>query len=211
MKSRHATRSWVSLGCPRQRRRELAQQQARAGDVALVHLVAHRQPARDQRLQGNAAHFAQRPSERRPQDLADPAQPVEHLGIVAAEPHDLAEPLIDRAIGAVAEGLVLDHQERLASRSSCRSSDRPRHNHGWDGTRMSRPRLLVAASPRSLAHPSKTAMPMTAPRMGPHIRSHPIGGPACRIMRSASSAMACDAGTTSTRIGSPAMMRRSAS
>ncbi len=113
MKAQALDQLRVALGCPRQRRSKLAQQQARAGDIALVHLVAHRQPARDQRLQGDAARFAQRPSERRPQDLADPTQPVEHLGIVAAEPHDLAEPLIDRAIGSISESLVLDHQERL--------------------------------------------------------------------------------------------------
>ena len=35
------------LGRARQRRRKLAQQQARAGDVALMHLVAHGEPAGD--------------------------------------------------------------------------------------------------------------------------------------------------------------------
>ena len=79
-----------------------------------MHLVAHGEPARDQRLERHAAGFTDRASERGPQDLADPAQAVEHLGIVAAEPHHLAEALVDRAIGAVTERLVLDHHERLA-------------------------------------------------------------------------------------------------
>src|SRR5690348_8066937 len=54
-------------------------------------------------------------------------------------------------------------------------------------------------------------MPMTAPRIGPHIRSQPIGGPACRMTRSPRSGSACAAGITSIRTGSPARMRRNAS
>jgi hypothetical protein len=81
-----------------------------------MHLVAHREPARDQRLERDAARLTQRAAERRPEHLADPAQAVEHLGIVAAEPHHLAEALVDRAVGAIAERLVLDHHQRLAFR-----------------------------------------------------------------------------------------------
>src|ERR1044072_6984268 len=81
-----------------------------------MHLVAHREPARNQRLERHAAGFTDRASERRPEDLAGPAQAVEHLSIFAAEPHHLAEALVDRAIGAVTECLVLDHHQRLACR-----------------------------------------------------------------------------------------------
>ena len=79
-----------------------------------MHLVAHGQAARDQRLERYAAYFAQRAAERGPEHVADPAQAVEHLGVIAAEAHHLAEALVDRAIGAVPERLVLDHQQRLA-------------------------------------------------------------------------------------------------
>jgi hypothetical protein len=99
-----------------ERGRQLAQQQARAGDVALMHLVAHGQAAGDEGLERDAARVAQRAPERRAERLADPAQAVEHLGIIAAEPHDLAEAFVDRTIGAVPERPVLDHHERLALR-----------------------------------------------------------------------------------------------
>ena len=136
-------------------RRELAQQQARAGDVALMHLVAHGQPARDQRLERDAAGFAQRASERGPEHVADPAQAVEHLGVVAAEPHHLAEALVDRAIGAIAERLVLDHHQRLALRGQAgHRADRAKmvvgvEREGAGGGVLARPRRGRRPSPRT--------------------------------------------------------------
>src|SRR5438105_692769 len=54
-------------------------------------------------------------------------------------------------------------------------------------------------------------MPMMAPRIGPHMRSQPIGGPACRMWRAARPFGASPAGITSTRTGLPASNSRSAS
>ena len=79
-----------------------------------MHFVAHRQPARNQRLQRDAAAFAQRASERGPQHVADPAQASEYLGIIAAEPHDLAEALVERAVRSISEAPILHHEQRLA-------------------------------------------------------------------------------------------------
>ena len=69
-------------------------------------------PAGDQRLQGHAAARAQRLAERRAQHVAQPGQALQHLGVVAAEAHDLAEALVDGAVGAVAECAVLHHHHR---------------------------------------------------------------------------------------------------
>ena len=69
---------------------------------------------------------------------------------------------------------------RAGSALSCRSWARRRHIDGLARTGMRRPRPWLAASFRSLAQPSNTAMPMMAPRIGPHMRSQLIGGPACR-------------------------------
>ena len=91
---------------------KLAKQQAGAGDVALVHLVAGREPARHDALQGNAAAAPKGCAESRPEDLRDPAKPPPHLGVVAAEAHHLAEPLVDGAVRPVPERPVLDHHHR---------------------------------------------------------------------------------------------------
>ena len=195
----------------RQRRRELAQQQARAGDIALVHLVAHGEAARDQRLERDAAGLAQRAAERRAEHVPEPAQPVQHLGVVAAEPHHLAEALVDGAVGAVSERPVLHHHHGLACAWSCRSSGRRRRNGGWDGTRMHRPppagRRLRGPWP-SLRTPRS---PSRRPASGRTCAPTTTGGPAWRITRSASSGMTAAAGTTSTSTGSPASMRRNVS
>ena len=69
-----------------------------------------------------------------------------------------------------------------------------------------------SAAARSAAQPSNTIAPQIAPRSGPHMRSHSIGGPACRIRRSASSpGISSPARRTSASTGSAARMRRSAS
>ena len=104
------------LGRARQRRRQQAQQQARAGDVPLVHLIAHGEPAGDDGLERDAARFPDRATQRRAQHLAQPREAGQHLGVVAAEAHDLAEALVDRAVGAVAECAVLHDQHGLAQR-----------------------------------------------------------------------------------------------
>ena len=64
----------------------------------------------------DAAGLADGAAERRPERVAQPGQPRQHLGIVAAEAHDLAQALVDGAIGAIAEGAVLDHQHGLTAR-----------------------------------------------------------------------------------------------
>ena len=54
--------------------------------------------------------------------------------------------------------------------------------------------------------------PATAPRIGPHMRSHPIGGPACRMVwPSPRVGIASTAGITSTSTGSPERIRCTAS
>src|SRR5260221_13637191 len=65
----------------------------------------------------------------------------------------------------------------------------------------------AAAAARSAAQPSKTRAPATAPRIGPHMRRHSMGGPACRTTRSFSSGIASPAGSTPTSTGSAASMR----
>ena len=53
----------------------------------------------------------------------------------------------------------------------------------WHGENVISPDAASsAASSRLLAKPSKTSAPVTAPFIGPLIRSHVIGGPACRIV-----------------------------
>ena len=64
----------------------------------------------------DAAGLADGAAERRPQRVAQPGQARQHLGVVAAEAHDLAQALVDGAVGAIAEGAVLDHQDGLAAR-----------------------------------------------------------------------------------------------
>ena len=81
-----------------------------------MHLVAHAEPARDDRFERNAARCAQRLAEQRAEHVAQPGETIEHLGVVAAEAHDLAEAFVDRAIGAIAELAVLDDHHRHRAR-----------------------------------------------------------------------------------------------
>src|SRR6185312_3721103 len=76
---------------------------------------------------------------------------------------------------------------------------------------MSPEAASFSASVRLRAQPSNTMAPVTAPRIGPHMRSQPIGGPACRMVRSASVGIASRASCTSTSTGSPPSSRRCAS
>ena len=84
------------------------QKQRGASDVALVHLVAHGQAARDQRIERHAAGGAQRVAEQRAELVAQPGEARQHLGVVAAEAHHFAEALVEGAHRAVAERAVLD-------------------------------------------------------------------------------------------------------
>ena len=82
----------------------------------------------------------------------------------------------------------------------------------WLGERSTPPPAASAsASSRSRAHPSSTAAPATAPRIGPHIRLHSTGGPAWRSRRSRMPGTASSAGSTSTSTGSPRSIRSTAS
>ena len=128
----------VVLGGASQRRRQQAQQQRRAGDVALVHLVAHGQAARDQRLQRDAAHFPQGAPNRRPEAVAQPGEAGQHLGVVAAEPHHLAEAFVDGAVARDCRRRGSRPPSAAGSPWSCRSSGRRRRSDGWDGTRRRR-------------------------------------------------------------------------
>ena len=102
------------VGGARQGGGNLAQEKAGAGDVALVHLVAHGQAAGDDSLEGQTTSDGQRLGQRRAQGIGQPAQAVQHLGVVAAEAHDLAQPLVESAVSAVSERPVLDHHHRHA-------------------------------------------------------------------------------------------------
>ena len=150
--------------------------------------------------------------ERGPELVAQPAQARQHLGIVAAEAHDLAEALVDarnrrgcRTRGSRPRGAA-------GSSWSCRSSARPRRNGGWARTRTRRPRrLLRRVVEIRRPSPRTRRRRMTAPRIGPHIRSHSIGGPACSSRRRASSSgTSSPARRTSASTGSAARILWSA-
>ena len=47
-----------------------------------------------------------------PESIGHPAQACQHLAVVAAEAHHLAEALVEGRVGAVAEGSILDHHHR---------------------------------------------------------------------------------------------------
>jgi hypothetical protein len=87
-----------------------------AGDVALVHLVAHGEAARNQRIELDPAQPAQRISQRNREIVAQPGKARQHLGVVTAKAHHLAEAFVDGAERAIAVGAVLDHEERHAAR-----------------------------------------------------------------------------------------------
>ena len=95
-----------------QGRRDLPQEEAGAADIALVHLVAHREAAGDDPLEGEAAALPERRRQRGPEDLRHPAQAGQHLAVVTAEAHHLAEALVEGRVGAVTEGSILDHHHR---------------------------------------------------------------------------------------------------
>src|SRR5262245_23491283 len=81
-----------------------------------MHLISHGETTGDDRLKWDAAGLADGAAERRSQRVAQPGEAGKHLGVVAAETHDLPEPFVDGAIGAIAERAVLDHQHRLTLR-----------------------------------------------------------------------------------------------
>ncbi len=59
----------------------------------------------------------------------------------------------------------------------------PTQSCSWQGENVISPEAASsAASARCAARPSKTRAPVTAPFIGPDIRSQPIGGPACRMV-----------------------------
>ena len=60
--------------------------------------------------------MAERPAQYRTKSISQPAQPIQYFCVVAAEPHDLTEALVDGAIGLISISPVLDHQHRLVER-----------------------------------------------------------------------------------------------
>ncbi len=81
-----------------------------------MHLVAHGEAARHQRRELQAARGAQRGAQQRPEVVAQPGEAREHLGVVGAEAHHLAQALVDHAVGPVAESAVLADQHRHRAR-----------------------------------------------------------------------------------------------
>ena len=161
-----------------QRRAEVAQQHQGAGPVAVVGLVAHLQHLAEDR--GHVDRLA-RPARPRcssgPEHVAHPAQPLEHLGAVGAVAQDLAEPLVEGAVGAGAGGGVLEHEHPHARADHA--------GHRPDGAAVvarleARPRCRASnsatASSGSATRPSSAAAPISAPRSGPDARSQVIGG-----------------------------------
>ncbi len=147
-----------------------------------------------------------------PSAVAQPGEAGEHLGVVAAEPHHLAEAFVDGAVGAIAEGAVLDHHQRLAHAWSCRSSGRRRRSDGWGGTRRRRAAALRSASARSLRPALEHGDAHDAPRIGPHMRpSRSAARRAGSSGRSSAPGSPRRPARTSTRTGSPDRMRRTAS
>ena len=100
------------LGGLEQVRGDLAQQQRGRRTVAVVALVAHLQRLRDEHRHVDRAVPAQRPGQRGREHPLHPAQPVDDLGRVGAEAQHLAEPLVQRAVGAAAVHGVLEHRHR---------------------------------------------------------------------------------------------------
>ena len=88
----------------------------------------------------------------------------------------------------------------------------PTASKWWFGANRTPPEAAsVVAASRVGAQPSSTIAPATAPRIGPHIRAHSIGGPAWRIIRSSNPSITSPAGRTSTSTGSAASIRSIAS
>src|ERR1043166_9882041 len=93
-------------------------------------------------------------------DSPQPRKARQHLGVIAAEAHHLAEALVERADGAVAERAVLDHEERHAPRGDARHrSDRAEVVVGREFDAAARGELLrrgeVARPARSEEHTSE--------------------------------------------------------
>jgi hypothetical protein len=83
----------------------------------------------------------------------DPAQAREHLVGEGAVTQHLAEPLVDRAVGAVAESGVLEDPHRHLRRDD--AGHRADGAVAWQGANVMRPEAASAsASARSFARPS---------------------------------------------------------
>ncbi len=79
----------------RERRCKLAQQQAGAPTLRWCISSPMVRPRAISGFSGDAARFAQRARHGRAEYGLDPAQPAQHFGIVAAEPHYLAEAFVE--------------------------------------------------------------------------------------------------------------------
>ena len=81
----------------------------------------------------------------------------------------------------------------------------------WHGAKtISPPAASASASSAVRAQPSKSTAALTAPRMGQHIRSQAIGGPACSSVRP-SRPRASRAGRTAVHAGRARQSRSTAS
>ena len=106
-------------------------------------------------------------------------------GAVGAEAQHLAQPLVEGGEGVPRRrpGVVDDLPDRHRRGDDAgHRADGPVVVARLDGdlARGERPLGLLGVA----AQPSKRAAPIRAPRIGPHIREHAIGGPACSMVRS---------------------------
>ena len=103
-----------------QRRTEVAQEHQGAGPVAVVGLVAHLEHlAQDRGDVDRSGLVGGRPDgalQQGPEHVAHPAQPGQDVGGVGAVAQHLAEPLVERAVGACSGGGVLEHEHPHARR-----------------------------------------------------------------------------------------------
>ena len=131
-----------------------------------------------------AAELAQRRAQGRPEHVAQPGQARQHLGVVAAEAHHLAEALVDGAVGAVAERAVLHHQQRLADRGHARhrpdgavmmvglEAERAARRHSPRLLEVLRPALEHGDAAHRPAHRAAHALPFDRrPRMQDVLRA----------------------------------------
>ena len=160
-----------------QRGQQLAQQQRRAGAVAVVALVAHLQRLGGHRAQVDrlAEPLAARRANTRASTSRIQRQALEHLGVVGAVAQHLAEPLVERAERAVAVRGVLD--------------DAHRHRRAHDAGHRPDRAALVARAELELAGGGHAlgvlVVARRAPRRRRRRRSRRAAGRTCRPTRSA--------------------------
>ena len=126
-------------------------------------------------LSGMPCTAAQRATQERSEFVPQPGEAREHLGVVAAEAHHLAEPFVDRAGGPVAEFAVLHHEQRHAARGDA--------GHRPDRAEMMVGRELDRAARRRASRPPRGRRPN--PRTRSPRTPRRASGRTCAAIRSA--------------------------